>query len=103
MRDTHSGAFASDAIRSSWQRCERAYKLSRDAGRPILRLQSSEVAPRLEALIDRIGGRHGIFQHLARLAKEAALEAARQQKRQEEARASSRILGWVTGAKPSSS
>ncbi|MEO0570044.1 MAG: sigma 54-interacting transcriptional regulator [Pseudomonadota bacterium] len=71
MRDTHSEAFASDAIRSSWQRCERAYKLSRDAGRPILRLQSSEVAPRLEALIEQIGGRHGIFKNLARLAKEA--------------------------------
>ncbi|MEM7598289.1 MAG: helix-turn-helix domain-containing protein [Pseudomonadota bacterium] len=71
MRDTHPGASAPDAIRSSWQRCERTYKLSRDAGRPILRLQSSEVAPRLDALIDQIGGRHGIFQNLARLAREA--------------------------------
>ena len=35
----------------------------------------------------------------ARLAKEAQLEAERQQKLAEEARASKKILGWVTGGK----
>lgn len=59
------------AIRSSWERCERVHRLSRDVGNPILRLQSSEVAPRLEALTEQIGGRHGIFRKLAQIASAA--------------------------------
>ncbi|MEL7167465.1 MAG: hypothetical protein AAGL96_18535, partial [Pseudomonadota bacterium] len=60
-----------DAILSSWARCERQYNLKRDTASPILRLQSSEVAPRLEAMIERTGGRHGIFRKLASIAAEA--------------------------------
>ena len=59
------------AIRSSWERCERVHGLNRDVGNPILRLQSSEVAPRLEALTEQIGGRHGIFRKLAQIASAA--------------------------------
>jgi transcriptional regulator of acetoin/glycerol metabolism len=34
-----------DAIAASWDRCARQYNLRHDTGRPIMRLQSSEVAP----------------------------------------------------------
>lgn len=71
MTDLPITTNAKDAIHSSWVRCERQYNLKRDAARPILRLQTSEVAPRLEAMIERTGGRHGIFRQLATLASEA--------------------------------
>ena len=66
-----SDASACQAIQSSWDRCERTHKLSRDLVNPILRLQSSEIAPRLEAMIEQIGGRHGIFSKLASIASAA--------------------------------
>lgn len=56
---------AESAIDASWQRCEQQHKLTRDAARPILRLQTSEVAPRLEKMVERTGGRQGIFRQLA--------------------------------------
>ena len=59
-----------DAIAASWDRCARRYRLRHDAGRPILRLQSSEVAPRLEQIVESTGGRQGFFQHLASVAGE---------------------------------
>lgn len=71
MTDLHINSGPHDAISASWQRCERDYKLKRNAAQPILRLQSSEVAPRLEEMIERTGGRHGIFRKLAKLASDA--------------------------------
>ena len=71
MISSNLGTPVSQAIRSSWERCERIHKLNRDVGNPILRMQSSEVAPRLEALTDQIGGRHGIFRKLAQIALDA--------------------------------
>ena len=71
MNNSNNLAPVSQAIRSSWERCERTHNLSRDVGNPILRLQTSEVAPRLEALIEHIGGRHGIFRKLAGVASDA--------------------------------
>lgn len=62
---------AARAIASSWHRCERVHKLKQHAANPILRMQSSEIAPRLEALVTQVGGRHGIFRKLARLAAAA--------------------------------
>ncbi|WP_069301753.1 hypothetical protein [Neptunicoccus sediminis] len=59
-----------DAIAASWDRCKRRHKLLHDTGRPILRLQSSEIAPRLEQIVERTGGRQGIFQQLASVAGE---------------------------------
>ena len=59
-----------DAIAASWDRCARQYNLRHDTGRPIMRLQSSEVAPRLEQIIESTGGRQGFFQHLASVAGE---------------------------------
>ncbi|MBT0958422.1 sigma-54-dependent Fis family transcriptional regulator [Alphaproteobacteria bacterium KMM 3653] len=59
-----------DAIAASWDRCARQYNLRHDAGQPILRLQSSEVAPRLEQIVESTGGRQGFFQHLASVAGE---------------------------------
>lgn len=68
------GGFATpnpkDAIAASWDRCARQYKLLSDTGRPILRLQSSEVTPRLEQIVERTGGRQGFFQSLASVAGE---------------------------------
>ncbi|WP_420326203.1 sigma-54-dependent Fis family transcriptional regulator [Mameliella sp.] len=58
------------ALGASWERCELKYKLARDTARPILRMQASEVAPRLEQMIERTGGRNGIFQQLAGIAAE---------------------------------
>lgn len=57
-------------IAASWERCERKHNLLRDAARPILRLQSSEIAPRLEQIVERTGGRQGIIRHLASVAGE---------------------------------
>jgi len=54
-----------DEISASWVRCEREHKLDRDAVRPVMRLQSSEVAPRLEQITARTGGRQGFFRQLA--------------------------------------
>lgn len=59
-----------DAIAASWERCARQYKLRQDSGRPIPRLQSSEVAPRLEQIVESTGGRQGFFRHLASVAGE---------------------------------
>ncbi|QXT39069.1 sigma-54-dependent Fis family transcriptional regulator [Gymnodinialimonas ceratoperidinii] len=59
-----------DAIAASWDRCARRYNLRHDTGRPIMRLQSSEVAPRLEKIVESTGGRQGFFQHLASVAGE---------------------------------
>ena len=59
-----------DAIAASWDRCARQYNLRHDTGRPIMRLQSSEVAPRLEQIVESTGGRQGFFQHLASVAGE---------------------------------
>lgn len=58
------------AIAASWDRCARQYKLRRDAGNPIMRLQSSEIAPRLEQIVERTGGRQGHFRQLASAAGE---------------------------------
>lgn len=58
------------AVGASWERCERKYKLARDTARPILRMQSTEVAPRLEEMIERTGGRNGIFRQLSGIAAE---------------------------------
>ena len=69
LEQTRSTAKA--ALDASWARCAHHHKLKRDAARPILRLQSSEVAPRHEALTDLIGGRHGIFGKLASVAADA--------------------------------
>ncbi|MEQ6202282.1 hypothetical protein ABMC88_04435 [Sulfitobacter sp. HNIBRBA2951] len=59
-----------DAIAASWDRCARQRNLRRDTGRPILRLQFSEVGPRLEQIVESAGGRQGFFQHLASVAGE---------------------------------
>ncbi len=59
---------ADPAIRASWLRCEADYQLRRRTARPILRLQSAEVAPRLERLVDLVGGRRGFIRHLADVA-----------------------------------
>ncbi|MEM1236546.1 MAG: sigma 54-interacting transcriptional regulator [Pseudomonadota bacterium] len=71
MSDLQNQCMPKEAIRLSWNRCERQYNLRRDTARPILRLQSSEVAPRLEALTELTGGRQGIFRQLAAIAAEA--------------------------------
>ncbi|UXX82376.1 sigma-54-dependent Fis family transcriptional regulator [Roseovarius pelagicus] len=54
-----------EEIAASWDRCERQHKLARDAVRPIMRLQSSEIAPRLQQITARTGGRQGFFRQLA--------------------------------------
>jgi len=59
------------AISASWERCQKRYRLARDTARPILRLQSAEIAPRFEQVAERIGGRRGIFRQLAGIAVEA--------------------------------
>ena len=56
------------AVIASWDRCQYQYNLARDASYSILRLQSTEVAPRLEAMVERTGGRRGIFRQLAEVA-----------------------------------
>ena len=58
---------AKDAIAASWERCKRQHKLVRDSARPIMRLQTSEIAPRLEQIVERTGGRQGFFRQIARV------------------------------------
>lgn len=71
MQGLMTDAHVQNAIRASWVRCERQHKLTRDAAQPILRLQSSEIAPRLECMVERTGGRQGIFRQIARIAADA--------------------------------
>lgn len=65
MTQIYTGTGHSSAISASWARCQQQHNLVREATRPILRLQSSEVTPRLESLLDRTSGSQGIFQQLA--------------------------------------
>ena len=58
-------------IEASWQRCQTQHRLLRNAAKPVLRLQSSEVTPRLDEVVERTGGRLGIFSELSRLATDA--------------------------------
>lgn len=71
MTETATGFGQDGVISASWERCAQRHKLVRDAARPILRLQSSEVAPRLEELVERTGGRQGVFRQLAEIAATA--------------------------------
>ena len=68
MFETTRDTAARDAIAASWERCERQYKLLRDTARPIMRLQSSEITPRLERIVEHTGGRQGFFRQLATVA-----------------------------------
>lgn len=60
-----------ETIKASWERCERQYGLVRATANPVLRLQASEIAPRHDELIDRSGGRLGVFSELSKLGKDA--------------------------------
>lgn len=71
MAGSQTDRTAQNAISASWERCEIQHKLKRDTSRPILRLQSSEIAPRLEEMIELTGGRQGIFRQLAGIAADA--------------------------------
>ena len=59
------------AISASWKRCKLKHRLARDTTHPILRLQASEVRPRSEELVERAGGRLGIFRQVADVAVRA--------------------------------
>ena len=65
---TEIGDSLESTIAASWERCERQHSLVRETAYPILRLQTSEVTPRFEAMVERVGGRHGIFRQLAEVA-----------------------------------
>ncbi|WJS05685.1 sigma-54-dependent Fis family transcriptional regulator [Roseibium aggregatum] len=65
------GFNSEEAIHASWARCERDHRLLRDAAQPILRMQSSEIAPRLSQTVESTGGRQGFFRNLASIAAKA--------------------------------
>lgn len=67
MKASSEFDLADIAIAASRERCEREYKLVRDSAHPILRLQSSEVLPRFEEMVERTGGRNGVFRQLAEI------------------------------------
>ena len=71
MPATKIGSRDEDVISASWQRCERQHGLVRETAYPILRLQSSEVAPRSQEMVERIGGHRGVFRQLAEIAAKA--------------------------------
>ncbi|MEM8970487.1 MAG: sigma 54-interacting transcriptional regulator [Pseudomonadota bacterium] len=71
MTENESDIGQKGAISASWERCERTHRLAQNALRPILRLQSSEVRPRSEELVERTGGRLGIFKQVADIAVRA--------------------------------
>lgn len=58
-------------ISASWERCERKHRLARNTVHPILRLQAAEIRPRSELLVERTGGRLGIFRQIADIAVRA--------------------------------
>lgn len=60
-----------DTIKASWERCELKHGLARATAKPVLRLQASEVAPRLDEFVDRSGGRLGVFTELSMLGMDA--------------------------------
>ena len=59
-----------DDIAASWERCARQHRLARDSARPIMRLQTSEIAPRLEQIVERTGGRQGFFRQIATVVRD---------------------------------
>lgn len=65
MARIDTGLDHTDAINASWTRCRQKHKLARNSAQQILRLQASEIAPRLESLLDRTSGNQGIFKQLA--------------------------------------
>lgn len=58
-------------IVASWQRCVAQHRLSREANRPILRLQASEVLPRRQSFIERLSGNLSEIQWLSNLSRRA--------------------------------
>ena len=68
MIKTKNAISSENAIAASWERCERTHRLVRDAADPIMRLQSSEIAPRLDEVVERTGGRRGVIRQLAEIA-----------------------------------
>lgn len=68
MTENESKPSQTGAINASWDRCEHKHRLARNALHPILRLQSAEVRPRSEELVERTGGRLGIFKKVADIA-----------------------------------
>lgn len=71
MRQQAESPRLDDSITASWNRCENLHRLVRSTAKPVLRLQVSEVMPRLDELRDRTGGRLGVFSELATLGTDA--------------------------------
>lgn len=71
MRQRAQSPRLDDSISASWNRCENQHRLVRSTAKPVLRLQASEVMPRLDELLDRTGGRLGVFSELAKLGTDA--------------------------------
>lgn len=58
-------------ISASWQRCVAQHRLSRDASRPIIRLQSSELLPRRQSFVDQLSGNLSEIQWLSDMSRRA--------------------------------
>ncbi|CAD0187200.1 Acetoin catabolism regulatory protein [Ruegeria sp. THAF57] len=71
MFNTQDKATPDAAIKASWERCKDQFNLTPSTSRPILRLRSAEVAPRLEEFTERSGGRLGIISELSNIAANA--------------------------------
>ncbi len=71
MNEIETRFVAENAVNDSWDRCDRQHKLARNTSQPILRLQPSEVAPRLDELVERTGGRLGVFRQAAEVISNA--------------------------------
>ncbi|WP_299506722.1 sigma 54-interacting transcriptional regulator [uncultured Roseobacter sp.] len=67
MGEPAQGECFEDIIKASWERCELKHGLVRTTAKPVLRLQASEVTPRLDELLERSGGELEIFGELSRL------------------------------------
>lgn len=71
MTELKSKPSYDESIKQSWERCEVEHGLVRSTAKPVLRLQSTEIAPRLEEVVERTGGRLGVFSELSKLSTDA--------------------------------
>lgn len=66
MTENNCSLTQKGAISASWIRCKNQHQMVRNAARPAnMRLQHSEIAPRLESLLELTAGNRRLFRHLA--------------------------------------
>lgn len=72
MTKNNTRLISEAALSASWVRCERKHQMERSSARhATMRLLSSEITPRLEALLDRAAGNRRLLRQLAIISAQA--------------------------------